>query len=176
MSLGTSPRADIQEWGRTRSSSTFVIVPKPFCSILYNNVVTETWPVVIEKSEFVRREDVCCGLSVEFCPDFCQTSLEKVCEALVNATVTILSDVNSLSKRDLAVAGYVFQVTTHVVDDERRVRLRVILQRKDSISISTTEGNGFRRQQEWEEAKWWSTGVVGSGRVVRAGIIYTKAY
>lgn len=104
-----------------------MVVPKPFCSIFDNNVVAETWPVVVEESEFVRWEDVCGGLSVKFCPDFCQTSLEEVCEALVNATVTVLSDVNSLSKRDLTVAGYVFKVTTHVVDGERRVRLRVIL-------------------------------------------------
>lgn len=44
-------------------------------------------------------------MSVEFCPDFCQTSLEEVCEALVDATVAILSDVNSLSKRDLTVTA-----------------------------------------------------------------------
>ena len=104
-----------------------MIVPEPFCSILNDNIVTETWPVVIEESEFVRWEDVGGGLSVEFCPDFCQTSLEEVCEALVDATVAILSDVNSLSKRDLTVTGYVFKITAHVVVDERRARLRVIL-------------------------------------------------
>lgn len=138
-----------------------MIVPKSFCSILDDVVVAETWPVVIEESEFVRWEDVCCRLSVKFCPDFCQTFLEKVCEALVNATVTVLSDVNSLSKRDLTVAGYVFKVTTHVVDDERRARLRVILQSKDWIGVLTTEGIGFRRQQEWEDLKvveYWCCG------------------
>jgi hypothetical protein len=35
--------------------------------------------------------------------------------------------VNSLSKRDLTVAGDVFKVTTHVADNEQRARMRVML-------------------------------------------------
>lgn len=69
MSLGTSSRNGSNKQGCTRSSSTFVIIPKSFCGVFYYHRVAEAWPVVVEKGKLVCWQDVC-GLLVELGPNF----------------------------------------------------------------------------------------------------------
>jgi hypothetical protein len=54
-------------------------------------------------------------MGVEFCPDFGQSFFEKLGELLIDTAVAVLGNMDSLAQRDLAVAGWIFYVTTHAV-------------------------------------------------------------
>jgi hypothetical protein len=97
-----------------RLLSAFMIVPETFCSVSDNFVVAESGPIVVQEREFIRWQYIRRWLSVEFCPDFREFSFQELSEKLIYASFAILSDVNSLSKGEVAVASYIFCVTTHV--------------------------------------------------------------
>jgi hypothetical protein len=82
-----------------------VVIPEAFYRVSEDGGVAKSGSVVVYEGELVWWKNVRRGMGVEFGPNFCQSLLEKLSEALIDTAVTVLCDVDGLAERDLTVAG-----------------------------------------------------------------------
>jgi hypothetical protein len=91
-----------------------VIIPKAFSGVPHYLVVSEPCAIVVQQGKLVWGQNVGSRLGVEFCPDLRKAFFEELSKALVDTAFAVLSNVDGLAEREIAMASYIFCVATHV--------------------------------------------------------------